>query len=208
MGGEIIVEPGTFSKLNNHLNNVLFIFRLLEKIYKLDRNNFLRYKWSSLFVNIFFELFNKCSNRGGLNSSCEEGYTGPLCSSCENWYSKTSDKYCLKCADFKILLLKIIGIAASFIIFLGMYAFFFIISEEKLMEESLKGREVDRFTLNHILSVYLKIFLNYLQMISTLSQADMNLPNFLSNFLVFSSFFVDTPTQVMSIDCLFQCLIF
>jgi len=76
------------------------------------------------------------------------------------------------------------------------------------MGESLKGREVDRFTLNQVISVYLKIFLNYLQMISTMSQADLNLPNFLSNYLVFSSFFGETPTQAMSIDCLFECLIF
>ena len=132
------------------------------------------------------------------------GYTGPLCSACEQGYSKTALKYCLRCKNLALTIVKMIGVTMTIIIFIAVYSFVFIFNEEKLMKESIKTKKVIGFTLERSSSVYFKIFLNYLQMLGTLMQGDLSLPSHLQSYLSFTSVFGTAPTQLIAIDCIFH----
>ena len=77
---------------------------------------------------------------------------------------------------------------------------------EESMRSSMKTSErLNSLSVDNTISVYLKIFLNYFQMISSLSQSDVALPSFLQDYFNFGVFFGSMPTQIMSLDCLFEC---
>ena len=75
-----------------------------------------------------------------------------------------------------------------------------IFDTEKLIQ--LNSKEDNFFTIDVAFSVYLKIFINYLQMIASFSQLDLSLPSYIQDYLDISSVFGSVPTQFMSIDCL------
>ena len=97
-------------------------------------------------------------------------------------------------------MIRIIGLALIFMFAIGLYIFIMIFDTEKLIQ--LNSKEDNFFTIDVAFSVYLKIFINYLQMIASFSQLDLSLPSYIQDYLDISSVFGSVPTQFMSIDCL------
>lgn len=58
---------------------------------------------------------------GGLISSCEVGYTGPLCSLCQWGYSRLGLNSCIKCQNQFINMLSIIGMFILFSVIMGLF---------------------------------------------------------------------------------------
>lgn len=52
------------------------------------------------------------------------------------------------------------------------------------------------------IAIYLKIFLNYLQMISIIRTFDLKWPSYVKNYLNIYSFFGGVSSEIFSIDCL------
>ena len=105
--------------------------------------------------------------------------------------------------------MKIIGISGCLMFMIGLYIFILIKGGEKIVTDCLKTPKKNNFfTIDVEFSVYLKIFLNYLQMLSSFSQLDLQLPSFIHDYLSFSSIFGSAPTQFMSLDCLSERIIF
>ena len=71
---------------------------------------------------IFYFSSNKIFfiNRGGENSTCMEGHTGPLCGDCEKKFSKFGEK-CSICASESLNLISITGILLAYMTFLGLF---------------------------------------------------------------------------------------
>lgn len=88
-------------------------------------------KKTTIIACIFFLVNNKnYILSGGLNSSCEFPFAGPLCSVCADSngvkYSKISNNICQNCSDNKSVIPQIIGVFFAFcLVFCFVVKFFY-----------------------------------------------------------------------------------
>lgn len=90
---------------------------------------------------------------------------------------------------------------------LGVYVFILIHDSENLVKSAQDNENNRYFNIDIAFSVHLKIFLNYVQMISSFSQLDLQLPNFIYEYLNMLSLF-GSSTQFVSFDCLAESIYF
>lgn len=69
-----------------------------------------------------YEFFDFILHRGGLNSDCDSGFAGPLCSGCasnknKNFY-EFGQFFCLECPEIYLTIIYTTGYSLGLIIFI------------------------------------------------------------------------------------------
>ncbi|CAG9321394.1 unnamed protein product [Blepharisma stoltei] len=150
--------------------------------------------------NMYSDKFWKCPNPsaclGSPNPSnisytgwCSQGYKGNKCQSCESGYSHQNNNKCKKCPDSSSsILITIIMILALLTVAFIMY--------KASIKSSLKPKS--------IASVYIKIFINYLQMIVITSTFNLNWPSEVLDLFYVQISLDYIYQQIFSFECLFK----
>ena len=143
---------------------------------------------------------------GGVNVSCEEGYRGPLCQSCdigEKIYSKYFGVECLVCSDSKIVIL--IRLIAGSVCLIGFYIMV-IYSNIKLIDALEVDENAKRIKENSLEKFYPPIFnkilVDYIQVISLIKDLDLDWPSEISDFFQIHYMAGNAPAYLYSFDCL------
>ena len=118
---------------------------------------------------------------------CAEGYYGNLCTGCLPGYSLTTRNQCDSCPDKAINILQTSGIAIGFALALIGIIKFSLISAQKI---------------NSNLSVFLKIFVNYLQLVAATSSFNMDWPGYALALFSTHNDAANVGTRIFSFDCL------
>lgn len=177
-----------------------------------------------IYLNYFF------FNRGGFDSKCTSGHQGILCADCEPNYSKMGD-VCVTCLDGTTNMLRIFAFLAIYVLFLLIYVGFSIKEGSRLfnLHSTMKTMiETKKTHLNNFvnnndsnqgtprnaksssqffnpsksLSIYLKIFLNYAQIIAIIHSLNMKWPPYVLSYLKTTGSIGTVSTQIFSLDCL------
>jgi len=115
------------------------------------------WRWEN--TDVFYECVNQDSCLGGENphnseGNCDTGYTGILCHHCQDNYSRSFGETCLECPDEAIsniiLVAIIIGVSIIFLLLI-----------RSLIQSA--------YTEKSLLSVYIKIMLNYISLIASVT---------------------------------------
>jgi len=120
---------------------------------------------------------------------CAEGYEGNLCDACKANHSKTGKNICAICPDFlsNTIITAIIALFALF--FLGI-----------VITISIKSASRP----NSVLAIYLKILLNYAQMVIIAASMNLKWPSYVTSFLNVQLMIGNAAEQLFSMDCVIQ----
>ena len=146
------------------------------------------YRTSNFSKKIYdCDLFEACQgNNNNYNTLCLTGYTGIKCGVCETDYSKIASSTCVKCpnkeSNLGIILSTVFGI--------------FIISVS-IIKASIKSV----FSPKSKHSIYMKILMNYLQMVSLMINFNFNWHKYVFNFFRAHQTLTMTGASVVSVDC-------
>lgn len=147
-----------------------------------------------------------------MKTVCDVGFTGPLCQTCSKYYAKYGGANCLPCSSdsinyfllfiqyffYLVLLLIYLRFFSSLInIFEVIYFRFSYKSSKKLKSKQFAAKKI-------FFSAYIKIFLNYTQIISIISCLNLDWGSIMVNqFSVFNST-SGNMHQVISYECLIE----
>eukprot|EP00347_Sterkiella_histriomuscorum_P022190 403331357 len=159
--------------------------------------------WRSQFYSSkVIQCFNENACKGGqLNDpelilsgqvesydQCSQGYTGNLCSICKNengtQYSRFNNYECFQCPSKLANSLKIIGIFFAVLIGLGVIIWVNLRSEKESQT-----------------SVVLRIFLSYIQIVTSTAAFNLSWPKYLQNFFGMVSTVGEAAESTVSLDC-------
>ncbi|CAG9321985.1 unnamed protein product [Blepharisma stoltei] len=118
---------------------------------------------------------------------CKKGYTGNLCQSCSEGYSKIMKNECAKCQNLSIIIIKISGIGLGFLILCW------------LMVRMSKNSAYKPKSLS---SVYIKIFINYIQLIALTTTFSLSWPSYVKHLFSVQNNASFISDQIFSFDCL------
>jgi len=120
---------------------------------------------------------------------CASGYSGNLCQSCIKGYSRTGRYQCGKCPGLtsNIAITSLIVIVALLVVALIVFT-------------AIRSAQRPR----SLIAIYLKIFMNYLQMIVVSSSLNLNWPSFVRAFLSGQEEAGGVAEQLFSFECLLQ----
>lgn len=169
---------------------------------------------------IFVNLINF---RGGINSECQIGYTGPLCQSCDiigdTIYFKSRLYYCEECKESYKSILELIGYSVILLIFYYMiirliliyfiFNFIFRINITFLFEYAnniSRGNSENNITNKKSVGIFLKILLNYFQIVSFCKDLNLNWPYLTRILFEIQMKIGETTNQILSFECFFKCL--
>ena len=116
---------------------------------------------------------------------CATGYYGALCSACMPGYQRSGSYGCSECQAAYLIILRIGGI----IILMGAGIGFLI--NYTLSSASRKNTH----------SVYLKIFMNHLQLLAICAQFKFNWPAQVTSFFSIGSFIMSSQESIVQFDC-------
>ena len=117
---------------------------------------------------------------------CQVGYTGVFCQSCEHGYSKTVSSVCSKCPDDsnnKVTAVILISILISICVI--------------MVKTTLKSA----FTLKSLHSIYIKILINYIQLIFITTQINILWPTYLDSAVLLQRSAATLSERIFSFDC-------
>jgi hypothetical protein len=144
---------------------------------------------SNMYTDIFFECLNQYACLGSPNhksytGECEEGYRGNLCQACESGYSRRSKNVCAECPSEEInrFLTSLISIAI---------VVYCIIAVKMSIISSYKPKS--------LLAMYIKIFINYWQLVGITIGLEIPWPESILKF--FSN---NVNSSSYSFDCLLE----
>lgn len=147
-------------------------------------------------------------------SQCDVGYQGPICQTCiihdGITYSKGTGKICTQCMEKSALYAYVVAIFLLFIIFFIVFLGFFIIfSVNIFLRYNIKSLFLEYNTENKDVlisecwgSAYMKIFLNYLQLLSISNEVSLNWSETLSGLFTSQQIFSGSVIQILSLECL------
>ncbi|CAG9321999.1 unnamed protein product [Blepharisma stoltei] len=118
---------------------------------------------------------------------CRIGYTGNLCQACSEGYSKIMKNECQQCQALSIIIIKTSGITLGFLILCW------------LMVWMSKNSAYKPKSLS---SIYIKIFINYVQLISLTTTFSLSWPNYVKRLFSIQSNASFISDQIFSFDCL------
>ncbi|CAG9321984.1 unnamed protein product [Blepharisma stoltei] len=118
--------------------------------------------------------------------NCLEGYTGNLCQSCAKWYSSQSKNQCSKCQSLTVITIKATGIALGFLILC-----WFITRTS--YNSAYKPKSLS--------SIYIKILINYFQLISLTTTFSLSWPNYVKELFSIQNNASFISDQIFSFDC-------
>ena len=139
-----------------------------------------------------------------------------MCSHCDKDYAKLGANKCARCQNRALNLFVILILFLLFFLLLGifimlLYSFSLIL--KTIFISSLSIRQSEKLIKSHSLilldtkiglAIQMKIFLNYLQMISIIYSFDLKWPDYVMDYFNIFSFIGGVSTQVISLDCLLQ----
>eukprot|EP00347_Sterkiella_histriomuscorum_P017498 403349122 len=145
----------------------------------------------------FIECFNYDACLGMLPPEnnplgvCSDGYFGLLCTECKHGYSRSSFSgstfKCQQCPDHLSNSFKLAG---SFILYISLLIF--------MIRSTLNGAKEEK----NVTSIYLKILVNHLQLISLTQSFNFDFPEELVKFFSGTGDVKEsTATQILSVDC-------
>ena len=143
---------------------------------------------------------------GGYNSTCNTGYRGPLCQSCDvsdDIYSKSLGNLCILCStDNLLIVIKLM--AGSF--FLVLYYIFIIYGNIKLINtiiiDDSTGEIDEKCKENFYSPIFNKILMNYIQICSLLKGLHLNWGSSMLSTFQFESVVGNAPKYLYNLDCL------
>ncbi|CAG9321997.1 unnamed protein product [Blepharisma stoltei] len=119
--------------------------------------------------------------------NCKKGYYGNLCHSCEEGYSKAMENECAKCQSLTIIIIKASGIGLGFLLLCW------------LMVRMSKNSAYKPKSLS---SVYIKIFINYVQLITLTTTFSLSWPSYVKHLFSIQNNASFISDQIFSFDCL------
>lgn len=149
-------------------------------------------------LNLFFKCINPDACLGSpdlenpsLTGICANGYSGNLCNECGDTYSSQGNGLCSKCPSVSsnLVLCSVLGL---------LVACLFILIVIITLRGALKPRSE--------LAVYLKILLNYVQMLMVASSLNLNWPAYVEKFLRGQQAAGNAADQLLSVECLLKQL--
>ncbi|CAG9330614.1 unnamed protein product [Blepharisma stoltei] len=117
---------------------------------------------------------------------CHEGYTGNLCQACASGYSRTSTNTCGKCPDPVSNAFKVIGIVLVMVIVWGVMV-------KTTRNSAYKPKSVQ--------SIYIKIFVNYLQLVMLMTTFHLQWPSSVSQLFLVQNDTGSVSQEFFSYDC-------
>jgi hypothetical protein len=151
---------------------------------------------ADIYSSVFFPCLSPeaCIGSGvyteiSLQGDCAEGYEGNLCDSCKNNHSKTGKNICAICPDF---------LSNAFIT--ALIALFALCFLAVVITISIKSANRP----NSVLAIYLKILLNYAQMVIIAASMNLKWPSYVTSFLTAQLMVGNAAEQLFSMDCLIQ----
>lgn len=149
-------------------------------------------------LNLFFECTNKEACLGSpdpnilsLTGECASGYGGNICSVCDEDRSSGAGAVCNLCPGFASNL--------TLMTFLGL---FLIIAFSLFVAISIRGANLPRSEL----AIYVKILVNYLQLVTVAGALHLKWPSYVSLFLQGQQTVGSASEQILSIECLLKSL--
>ena len=134
-----------------------------------------------------FKCFNANACLGDYNcSKCETGYEGNLCQVCSQGFSFDKENTCTKCLDQDENVGKIIGIVLVVIVFLAFQSY-------STLESVYKARSIT--------SIYLKILVNYLQLVALTIGFELDWPKLVRKMFNVQRSAASGSEQFISFDC-------
>lgn len=118
---------------------------------------------------------------------CAEGYFGNLCTGCLRHYYQSNRNYCEACPDKVINIVQTTAISIGFVLGVCGIIKFSLISAQKQKSS---------------LSVFLKIFVNYLQLVAATSSFNMDWPGYAMALFNAHENLANVGTRAFSFDCL------
>jgi hypothetical protein len=122
-----------------------------------------------------------------LTGRCREGYEGNLCQGCSHGYSRSTKNTCAKCPEENLNIIRLIFSVIGLIALVGWIV-------RATMKSAYKPKSIH--------SIYLKIFINYLQPISIIAGFDLKWPEYVLGFLKNQENAGTMSEQILSLDCL------
>ena len=145
---------------------------------------------SSLNSDVIYacDAFEACLEGNETNElgTCSAGYSGILCKSCENGYSIDSDGYCKKCPEKEANIVILIVLCMTIIFLSSLF---------------VKTTLTSAFSPDSLVSIYIKIFTNYLQTVFIVTELNLKWPSYLIEFFNFQRSTATITEQVFSFDC-------
>jgi hypothetical protein len=149
-------------------------------------------------LNLFFKCMNPDACLGSpdptnpaLTGVCANGYSGNLCNKCDDDYSSQGNGLCSKCPSVasNLILCSVLGV---------LMACLFILIVIITLRGALRPRSE--------LAVYLKILLNYVQMLMVASSLNLNWPAYVEKFLRGQQAAGNAADQLLSVECMLKQL--
>ncbi|CAG9323995.1 unnamed protein product [Blepharisma stoltei] len=149
-------------------------------------------------VSNLTDNFLKCPNSnaclGGIESknsvgACKKGYQGNLCQSCEEGYSRNGDDKCSKCPNPATNALILVGM-------ITLALFIVLIMTRSSIKSAYKPKSLT--------SVYIKIFMNYLQLVVVTASFNLNWPQLVLQLFSIQNTAGSMTDQIFSVDCYLQ----
>jgi hypothetical protein len=121
-----------------------------------------------------------------LTGECHKGYRGNKCQACDNGYSRTAEDVCGKCPDEVSSAFRLIGMLTILALICG-----------GLVWSSLHTA----YESAAVSSIYLKIFVNYLQLVLLTTQLRLEWPSFVYELFSIQSSAGTLSNQFLNVDC-------
>jgi len=121
---------------------------------------------------------------------CGARYSGNLCSTCTSGNAKSNDIYCVPCSNnpfYYVLAVFLIIAAIGFIVF--------------TVRNALKIKDFTKDGGKPKTSILIKIFLNYVQLVSIVASFDFEWPSQVTSLFTVQSKVSSSSSTVFSIDC-------
>ena len=146
---------------------------------------------SSNFSEIVYEcpIKNACLGNTSMfdyQGTCSGEYHGIMCNTCKDGYIKATDGTCESCPSEGLRMFEIILICAILLI-IGII----------LVKASIKSA----FSPKSMISIYIKILTNYLQLMFLTAQFEFSWPSYVLQFLSSQKFIVTSTDSIFSVDC-------
>jgi len=144
------------------------------------------------------EVFYKClyvsactgsptpPNSLSLTGDCATGYTGNLCESCQNGYSRSSKYECARCPDQDINTVRLVFIALAVAILVG-------IMVSTTIKSAVRTKSLS--------SIYIKILMNYLQIVILAASFNLAWPEQVLQLFSAQESAGSFTEQAFSVDC-------
>ena len=124
-----------------------------------------------------------------LAGECQQGYYGNLCNGCLSEFSRQNQNECLPCPSFTINTIRMGGIAIGVFIAL-------IVIVKTAINSAKKQRSY--------YSIFIKIMLNYLQLVMLTAAFQMKWPSYMKELFKIQQSAGNVTEQIFAVDCFFS----